>query len=137
MRLETEQARARFSSARIARLATVDDEYPHLVPITFAVHGDTVVTASDRRPRHAEQLRRLAGIIANPRVALLADEHDDDCSPLWWARADGVAHVEHDGEERSAALDLLAERYPQYRDDRPDGPVILIGVARWSGWSAR
>jgi hypothetical protein len=26
------------------------------------------------------------------------------------------------------------ERYAQYRDTPPDGPVLAIDVQRWSGW---
>ncbi|HVX55307.1 TIGR03668 family PPOX class F420-dependent oxidoreductase [Nocardioides sp.] len=127
------QARERFAAARVARLATVcADGSPHLVPVVFAVVGDQIVTAVDHKPKTTTRLRRLANIAAEPRVALLADEYDEDWSRLWWARADGRARVvaEHD-------LAPLVARYPQYRDRVPSGPVILIDVERWSGWTAR
>ena len=41
-----------------------------------------------------------------------------------------------DGAETETALDLLAERYAQYRERRPDGPVVALDVERISGWSA-
>ena len=45
-------ARERFAAARVARLATVGaDGVPHLVPVVFAVDGDTVYTAVDRKPK--------------------------------------------------------------------------------------
>jgi hypothetical protein len=50
-------------------------------------------------------------------------------------RADGVAAVEHEGGYRAEALDALAARYPQYRERRPDGPLIRVRVTRWSGWA--
>ena len=34
------------------------------------------------------------------------------------------------------AVELLVARYPQYREQPPAGPVLEIGVERWSGWSA-
>ena len=34
------------------------------------------------------------------------------------------------------ALQLLAERYVQYRATRPAGPVVAISVERITGWSA-
>ena len=63
------------------------------------------------------------------------DRYDDDWARLWWVRADGIATVEHEGEPRAAALDALAARYPQYREHRPDGPLIRVRVTRWSGWA--
>lgn len=133
------EARERFATARVARLATVaQDGGPHLVPIVFALHGDTVFHAVDAKPKRTRALRRLANIAAQPRVALLADEYDDaDWERLWWVRADGVARVLGAGEdEAKRALALLAERYAQYRAAPPAGPVVAVDVTRWRGWSA-
>ena len=45
------QARERFAAARVARLATVDaGGQPHLVPIVFAVDGDTSTAPSTPSP---------------------------------------------------------------------------------------
>ena len=132
------EARRRFAGARVARLATADAAgRPHLVPIVFALAGDTIYSAVDAKPKRTRALRRLANIEANPRVAVLADHYDDDWDALWWVRADGAGRVVGDDEpERRAALDRLAERYPQYREQRPAGPVLAIDVERWSGWAA-
>jgi PPOX class probable F420-dependent enzyme len=134
MRMSEEEARAAFAAARVARLATVaPDGRPHVVPIVFAVAGDEIVSAVDAKPKRTTRLRRLANVRGNPRVALLADRYDEDWSALWWARADGLARVT-DADE--AALERLAARYPQYREDPPAGPVLAIAVQRWSGWRA-
>ncbi len=135
------QARGRFAHARVAHLATVSaDGLPHLVPITFALLGsDRVVTAVDHKPKRTTALRRLANIAANPAVAVLVDHYEEEWEQLWWARADGRARVldpEREAEERAAALEALVARYPQYRERVPAGPVIVIDVSRWSGWSA-
>jgi PPOX class probable F420-dependent enzyme len=137
-----DEARARLAGARVAHLATAAaDGRPHVVPCTFGVLDDTtIVTAVDHKPKRTTALRRLANIGANPRVALLADHYDDDWDNLWWARADGTARVVEPGAEpqlRAAAVRALAARYPQYRTRPPDGALIVITVARWSGWSAR
>jgi PPOX class probable F420-dependent enzyme len=137
--MTAEEARRRFAEARVARLATADAEgRPHVVPIAFAVAGDTVYHAVDAKPKRTTRLRRLANAAANPRVALLADHYDDaDWEALWWVRGDGRARVlDTAAEEAVGAVDLLVERYAQYRDARPAGPVIAVDVARWSGWSA-
>ena len=133
------QARERFAGARVARLATTGgDGRPHLVPIVFALRGDTVYHAVDHKPKRTTSLRRLANIAANPHVALLADEYDDaDWSRLWWVRAEGLARVAAAGtEEAREAVASLAERYVQYRELRPQGPVVAVEVERWTGWSA-
>jgi hypothetical protein len=36
----------------------------------------------------------------------------------------------------AAPLRLLANRYRQYRQDPPTGPVLAVTVERWSGWAA-
>jgi PPOX class probable F420-dependent enzyme len=130
------EARARFGAARVARLATADGlGRPHLVPVTFDVDGDTVAFAIDHKPKRTTNLRRLRNIAANDRVCLLVDHYDDDWSQLWWVRADGRARIVEDGEARERALTRLAERYRQYRDRPPQGPVVLIAVESWTGWS--
>lgn len=136
--MNAQEARDRFRSARVARLATVGpDGAPHVVPITFALVGeDRLVSAVDHKPKRTTRLRRLANIAAHPAVAVLVDGYDEDWDKLWWARADGNARVgEVAGEP--AALTALTSRYPQYAERRPDGPLILIQALRWSGWSAR
>ncbi|GAA3737841.1 PPOX class probable F420-dependent enzyme [Spinactinospora alkalitolerans] len=137
MRWSPEQARRRFGRSRVARLATVAaDGRPHLVPVAFALDGDTVAIAVDNKPKTTRSLKRLANIEADPRVCLLADEYGEDWADLWWVRADGEADIHHDGPLFDAALTRLCARYPQYRADPPRGPVILVRVTRWSGWSA-
>jgi PPOX class probable F420-dependent enzyme len=130
-----DEARERFAAARVARLATVSaDGRPHLVPLCFAVEGDTIFSAVDEKPKATTALARLRNIEAQERVSLLVDHYDDeDWTRLWWARADGVARVETAVPD---AVALLRERYPQYRSMTLDGPVIVVDVVRWSGWSA-
>jgi PPOX class probable F420-dependent enzyme len=134
------EARSRFAGARAARLATAGaDGRPHLVPVVFALDGDTLYSAvDDVKPKASIiRLRRLRNIADNPAVALLADHYDDDWAALWWVRADGTARLLDPGEAEAArARGLLAERYPQYRDAPPPGVVIAVDVARWSGWAA-
>jgi PPOX class probable F420-dependent enzyme len=132
-------ARCRFAAERVARLTTVGaDGRPHLVPVVFAVDGDTLYTAvDDVKPKATQRLRRLRNIAENPAVALLADHYDDDWSALWWVRADGTARVLDPGDpEAGRARALLAERYEPYRAAPPPGPVIAVAVERWRGWAA-
>lgn len=137
------EARRRFSSARVARLATVDDEgRPHLVPIVFALRGaDEIVTAVDHKPKRPARLQRLRNIAVHPAVCLLADAYDDDWERLWWVRADGDARIlppdapeQAIRDELGAATAVLRQKYPQYRRQPPDGPVIAVSVRGWRGW---
>ncbi|WP_030522101.1 TIGR03668 family PPOX class F420-dependent oxidoreductase [Nocardia rhamnosiphila] len=136
MRLDRDRARTRFAAARVARLATVTTAgAPHLVPIVFALAGDTVYTAVDAKPKSTTALRRLANIEANPEIAVLADFYDEDWTRLWWVRADGRARIVT-GDEARHGLTHLTARYPVYVTEPPPGPVIALDIARWSGWAA-
>ena len=137
MTLDEKECRLRFEGCRVSRLATVGrDGRPHLVPVTFAVDDDVVVVAVDHKPKTTTALRRLRNLAENPAAAFLADEYVDDWSQLWWVRVDAEAHVLDGGPEWTAAVDRLLEKYPQYRERRPEGPVIWSSVTRWSGWAA-
>ena len=157
VRLDADVCRSRFAGARHAYLATADaGGAPHLVPVTFALleavrdpprgaaadapAGAEIVVVVDHKPKTTHGLRRLRNLAENPRVAFLVDRYDDEWAQLWWVRADGVATLEQggegqEGEPRAAALDALAARYPQYRERRPEGPLIRVRVTRWSGWA--
>ncbi|HEU5422946.1 MAG TPA: TIGR03668 family PPOX class F420-dependent oxidoreductase [Nitrolancea sp.] len=134
--IEVDIARRLFSAARVARLVTVSASTPHVVPFTFAVDGDLIYSAVDAKPKSTTNLRRLRNIRDNPRVAALADHYEDDWSALWWVRADGLAAVVSEAEAMARPLGLLAGRYPQYAASPPAGPVIVIRVDRWTGWTA-
>jgi PPOX class probable F420-dependent enzyme len=133
------EARERFASARLAHLATCDARnQPHVVPIVFAVEGDTIYSAVDHKPKRSTHLRRLANIAENPAVALLVDFYDDaDWGRLWWVRADGTGRLVAPGsDEHERALSGLKNRYVAYEEQPPTGPVVAVDVGRWSGWSA-
>jgi PPOX class probable F420-dependent enzyme len=133
---ETEM-RNRFGRARVGRLATANAEgRPHLVPLCFVLVDDRIVSVVDAKPKRTQQLRRLSNIRAQPRVSVLADEYDEDWSRLWWVRADGTARVIESGPERESAVASLTDKYPQYREQPPAGPVIEITVDRWVGWAS-
>ncbi|HYZ11329.1 MAG TPA: TIGR03668 family PPOX class F420-dependent oxidoreductase, partial [Actinomycetota bacterium] len=127
------------AGSRVARMATLDaDGRPHLVPLVFAMDGDTLYSSVDEKPKTTRQVRRLGNIRANPdRVTVLIDHYEDDWPAVWWVRLRGTGRVLEEGAERERALRLLAEKYPQYRDMPPQGAVIALGVTEWRGWSWR
>jgi PPOX class probable F420-dependent enzyme len=134
------RARELLGGARVAHLATLGADGPPLVvPVCFALEGDVAYHAVDHKPKSTRRLARLARLAADPRATLLADHYDDaDWSALWWVRAEGRARVLEDmtAPEAARALALLAARYPQYRAQRPAGPVIALDFERLVGWAA-
>jgi PPOX class probable F420-dependent enzyme len=128
-------ARQLFAGARVARLATITpDGRPHVVPIVFALRGDTVLSAVDAKPKRTTALARLRNIAAHPAASVLADHYEEDWSALWWARGDGRARILASGTPAAReAVALLRERYPQ---QRVTGAVMALEVERWSGWAA-
>lgn len=134
--MDDPEMRRRFAGARVARLATVrPDGRPHLVPITFALDSDRVVTAVDHKPKTTTDLQRLRNVAANPSVSLLVDHYEDDWSRLWWVRVDGRATIVESGPERERVIPLLRDKYPHYREDPPHGPAIVVALDRWSSWA--
>lgn len=126
----------RFSTARVARLASVDHHgRPHVVPITFASDRRSIVFAVDSKPKRSTRLKRLDNLRIHPDASVLVDHYDDDWSRLWWVRADGAARlIEPDDRRHGAAVARLVAKYPQYRKAPPSGTAVLIAVERWSGW---
>ncbi|MEU9804589.1 TIGR03668 family PPOX class F420-dependent oxidoreductase [Mycobacterium sp. NPDC050853] len=135
MRLDPIDARHRFRAAAIARLATVDESgVPHLVPVTFVVADNVICWAVDHKPKSRNDLQRVRNISANPTVSFLADHYDEDWAALWWVRADGAARILDTPDTKWIAL--LANKYRQYRETPPTGPMVLTDITRWSGWAA-
>jgi len=134
--MESREAKQRLAESKMARLATVSDEgQPHIVPIVFALDGDTLYFAVDAKPKTTTNLKRLKNIASNPAVSVLVDHFEDDWSKLWWVRADGTARVITDESDAQRATELLVTKYAQYRTARPAGPVVAIQIDRITGWS--
>ncbi len=124
-----------MTTARVGYLATTGANLqPHVVPVTFAVVGDRIVTAVDQKPKSTIALRRLQNIAENPLAAVLCDNYDEDWRRLWWVRADGAGRTTNDQASREMALTALASKYRQYRDDPPLGPVLVVTIRSWTGW---
>jgi PPOX class probable F420-dependent enzyme len=131
------EARQVFAAAPVARLATVDGRgQPTIVPICFALAGDTLYSAVDDKPKTTRDLARLANIARHPDVAVLADHYDEDWTTLWWVRGRGSGRTVDDPAEQRLAVALLRERYPQYADHALDGAVLAVDVSAWLGWRA-
>lgn len=131
------EARTRFAAARIAHLATVrPDGAPHVVPVIYALEGNTIWLVIDEKPKRHRRLQRLINIGEEPRVSLLVNSYEEDWNRLWWVRADGRARVVDQVPELERAVRLLLNRYPQEREHPPKGPALAVEIGRWRHWSA-
>ena len=134
----TPEIRRLVAESRVARLATADaGGAPHVMPVCFALDGETAYSVIDQKPKRAGamKLRRIRNILANPQVTLLLDHYDEDWSKLWYVLLRGVASLVQRGPEHRWALTLLRGKYPQYSAmNLADRPVIRIRVFQAVSW---
>ena len=131
-------ARSFLQRQRVAHLATADGTgAPHVVPVCFVLLGTMIYIAIDQKPKQADPraLRRLRNIELNPRIALVADEYDEDWSRLGFVLVRGRAQLVEETGERARALGALREKYPQYASMAlEERPLIGIEVQRVTVW---
>lgn len=134
---EADAMRERVRTARVARLATIDpDGRPHLVPIVFVLDGQSLYSAVDAKPKRSRKLRRVANARERSAVTVLVDHYEDDWGRLWWVSLRGRGRVLDAGVEAERALRLLADKYEQYRRERPGRPVLAVDILEWRSWDA-
>ncbi len=127
-----------LDAARVARLGLLDGEgSPRVLPVVFAVCGDALVTVVDDKPkrRSGEDLARVRWLRSRPRAALTVDHYADDWSQLAWVQALGAVRVSA-AADAPAAIGALRERYLQYRERTPSGPVLELVPDRLLWWRA-
>ncbi len=127
-----------LASSRVGRLGLLDDDgAPRVLPVTYAINGESLVTAVDQKPkrRSGEELARVRWLRARPTAALTVDHYDDDWSALAWVQALGTVRV-LDAAGAPEAMAALAERYEPYRSDPPAGPLLVLEPERLLWWHA-
>jgi PPOX class probable F420-dependent enzyme len=130
-----------LKAGRVARLGTADAAgQPLVVPICYAFDGRHCYSAIDAKPKRQPpgRLKRVRNIRENSRVSLLVDHYDEDWSRLRYIVLQGRADLLSEGVEFTYAVDLLLEKYAQYRAmslDRSSGLVIKITPERVIQWS--
>lgn len=133
-------ALAMLREARVGRLATADAAgRPLVVPVCFAFDGAALYSAVDDKPKATRNLRRLRNIAANPAVSLVVDDWDEDWRRLRWVIVEGRAEVLTRGPEFARAIDLLNDKYPQYRAmglSREEGALVRLVPERILDWRA-
>ena len=128
-----EWARELLSTARVARLALLDErDLPRVLPVTFALWEGAVWSAIDLKPKRAAEPARVRRLRRRPEAALVVDRYDDDWSRLAWVELSGTVTVHPLG----PALDVLTDKYEQYRSERPPGPLLRLEPLRAVHWRA-
>jgi PPOX class probable F420-dependent enzyme len=134
----TEEQRRFLEAERVARLATADRAgRPHVVPICYALLGDTVYFTIDEKPKKkpGAALKRLANLRVNPFAALVVDRYDEDWSRLGWVMLQGSAEILRAGSEHERAQTALRARYPQLAAMRIEPlPVVAIRIDHAASW---
>ncbi len=140
MRLDRHQATARLAAHHHGVLCTIHagGAVVDAVPVAYALDEDgyLAVPVDLVKPKASLRLQRERNLEADPGATLLAEHWDGiDWSQLWWVRA-RLAWQPDPGADRVTGLaDLLARRYPQYRD-QPFARLIVLRVVEVTGWSA-
>ena len=133
-----DRERAFALARRVAHLATADGcGVPHVVPVCFAIDGDTLYITIDEKPKRgaATSLKRLRNIAENPAIAVVVDRYDEDWSRLGWVMLRGRAEILMEGAEHAGAQALLRARYPQLVVMRiARHPVIALRIERATSW---
>jgi PPOX class probable F420-dependent enzyme len=125
-----------LAAERVARLAFLDDhDRPRVLPVTYALAGDSVWSAIDQKPKRSTEPARLRYLRRRPQAALCVDRYDDDWSRLAWVQLLGRVAVLR-AAEAPEALEALAARYAPYRERPPPGPLLRLSVERALSWRA-
>ena len=134
----TDAQRAFLEAARAATLGTIaEDGRPRLVPICFVLLDADLYTPIDEKPKAGDPraLARIRDIERRSDVTVLVDRWDEDWTQLAWLRCDGRATLTDDDAERTAVIEALRAKYPQYAShDLEHRPLIRIAIERVRSW---
>jgi PPOX class probable F420-dependent enzyme len=121
---------------RVARLAYLDaDGQPRVLPITYALAQDAIWSVIDRKPKVQDVPARVEWLRREPRAGICVDVYHEDWTKLAWVQLIGevdVLELDEDG----AGLEALLDKYPQYHEEAPQGPLLRLSVERGMSWRA-
>jgi PPOX class probable F420-dependent enzyme len=125
-----------LNSERVGRLGLLDDsDHPRVLPVTFAVAGDAVYSAIDKKPKRPGEPARVRYLRRRPEAALTVDHYDDDWTQLAWVQVLGRVEL-LDPAEDQRGMDALIAKYQPYENDPPPGPLLKLAPRRVLHWRA-
>lgn len=98
---------------------------PTIVPICFVYHNGKIYTAIDEKPKKTKYLARIRNIRYNNKVAFIVDNYTNDWTKLSYCLIHAKARIVVNRKERKTAVELLVNKYPQYRFLKMKSPVII------------
>jgi PPOX class probable F420-dependent enzyme len=122
--------------SRVARLGLLDNQgHPRVLPVTFALAEGRIWSAVDEKPKRdaGRELARVRFLRRDPRAALTVDRYTDDWTQLAWVQVLGAVEIVDAG-DADTVLTRLAEKYAQYRDAPPPGPLLALDPRRCLFW---
>jgi PPOX class probable F420-dependent enzyme len=112
----------------LCRLATASkDARPHVVPVIYAIDGESVVVAVDYGTK------KLRNVQENSRVALVVD----DFHPNHAVMVEGDCEILERGKEYLRLLRLLFDRFETYRKNpwgEGESPILKIKPTKAVSW---
>ncbi len=96
-----------------------------------------IYSVLDQKPKRATltRLRRVRNILVNPQVSLVVDHYEENWERLWYILISGHAELLEEGAERPDAIQVLREKYAQYRQMNINpNPVIKITPSHVVSW---
>jgi len=132
--LDEDECWSRLARSRHGVLATLHPvRGVDAVPVVYAISGRRILVPVDTvKAKQSTRLARLANIHLDGRCVFLVDHYQDDWSRLWWVRIHAHA-VESPATDEF--VDLLTERYPQYREAGAIASVVRLTPSKVSGWA--
>ena len=139
--------KTKINKARVARLATVDQECkPHVIPVVFVLDNDhnCYFIPIDEKTKRArpENLKRVKNIQENPNVALLIDEYNEDWTKLYFIMIRGKASIvggkkleQNEMSLLRKAHCLLYHKYNQYQTTGIGKYVIMMIPQKVTTWN--
>jgi PPOX class probable F420-dependent enzyme len=120
----------------VGRLGLLDDTgRPRVLPVTFALVGELLYSAIDRKPKRVAEPARVRYLRRRPDCALTVDRYSDDWRELAWVQALGRVDV-IEAASAPDALAALTAKYAPYRSEPPPGPLLRLRPDRFLFWSA-
>lgn len=102
--------------------------------MTFVLWEEALWSAIDRKPKRREPAR-LRYLARRPEASLTVDRYEEDWARLAWVQVLGTVEI-LDAAAGAAALAALSDKYPQYRELPPPGPLLRLAPRRALWWQA-
>ena len=126
-----------LGAARVGHLGMLDGSgRPRVLPVTYAIADGSGWTVIDNKPKRAgAEPARIRWLRERSQAALTVDRYSDEWTELRWVQLLGDVTI-IGGPPSGPGMAALADRYPQYGEDPPPGPLLRLSITRAIWWKA-